>query len=174
MYQIRKAAPGEAPTVLQFYHRLMDAMRDSPYPLRWEKNVYPVLRDIKEAAEDGGLYVAEDAGKIVGAFIVSHTQGAGYRSAAWAWQGDEARVAVLHLLATDPALQGKGIGRRMLRHAADVCRARGDGVIRLDTLPWNIPGKRLYEGFGFQYRGDVALDYPSTGTISFSMYEYIL
>ncbi len=174
MFRIRKAVPGEAAAVLQFYHRLIDAMRDSPYPLRWEKNVYPVLRDIEEAVDEGSLYVAEDAGKIAGAFIVNHTQGAGYSSASWAWQGGEERVAVLHLLATDPAMQGKGVGARMLRCAADVCRARGDGAIRLDTLPWNVPGKRLYEGFGFQYRGDVALDYPSTGTIAFSMYEYIL
>ena len=43
-----------------------------------------------------------------------------------------------------------------------------------DTLPWNLPGKRLYESFGFQYKGDIKLDYPSTGKISFSMYEFDL
>ena len=171
---IRKAVSGEAQSVLDFYDRLIDTMRDSPYPLRWEKGVYPTLPDIEEALEEGCLYLAEDAGKIAGAFIVNHTQGTGYDSAAWVWQGDVSRVAVLHLLATDSALQGNGIGRQLLRHAAEVCRARGDGAIRLDTLPWNIPGKRLYEGFGFQYRGDVELTYPSTGTIAFSMYEYIL
>ncbi len=174
MYRIRKAAPGEAPAVLAFYYRLMDTLRDSPYPLRWEKGVYPILSDIEAALAEDGLYLAESAGKIAGSFVVNHTQGAGYDSVAWVWQGDVTRVAVLHLLATDPALQGKGVGRQMLRYAAEVCRARGDGAIRLDTLPWNIPGKRLYEGFGFQYRGDVELAYPSTGTIAFSMYEYIL
>ncbi len=36
------------------------------------------------------------------------------------------------------------------------------------------PGRRLYEGFGFDWRGDFDLTYPTTGTIPFSMYELAL
>ena len=55
----------------------------------------------------------------------------------------------------------------MLEKAVEICRSENVSSIRLDTLPWNLPGKRLYESFGFQYKGDIKLDYPSTGKISF-------
>lgn len=81
---------------------------------------------------------------------------------------------MLHLLATAPECQGKGIGRKMLEKAVEICRSENVSSIRLDTLSWNLPGKRLYESFGFQYKGDIKLDYSSTGKISFSMYEFDL
>ncbi|WP_157982994.1 GNAT family N-acetyltransferase [Intestinibaculum porci] len=65
--------------------------------------------------------------------------------------GDASKIAVIHLLATAPKYQGQGIGRKMLEEAVAICRAENDISIRLDTLPWNVPGKKLYEGFGFKY-----------------------
>lgn len=171
---IRKASVGEASAVLSFYENLIDEMGGSPYPLRWEKGVYPAGDNIADAIRAETLYVAEDGGGIVGAFIVNHTQGEEYAHANWLWQGDEAQVAVLHLLAVAPSVQRRGVGKALLQFAAGCCRADGSRVLRLDTLPWNLPGKRLYEGFGFQYRGDVEVYYPSTGQIAFSMYELVL
>ena len=84
------------------------------------------------------------------------------------------RVAVLHLLAVEPAVQRQGVGKALLNCAIERCRANGSRALRLDTLPWNLPGRKLYEGFGFQYRGEVKLTYPSTGLIAFCMYELIL
>ena len=84
------------------------------------------------------------------------------------------RVAVIHLLASDPDRHGTGIGRCLLEKARDVARERNADVIRLDTLPYNTPARHLYESFGFQYRGNIEIYYPSAGTIPFSMYEYLL
>ena len=92
----------------------------------------------------------------------------------WTKTGDASKIAVIHLLATAPKYQGQDIGRKMLEEAVAICRAENDISIRLDTLPWNVPGKKLYEGFGFKYMGDMPLDYLSTGTINFSMDEYDL
>ncbi|MGN0274274.1 MAG: GNAT family N-acetyltransferase [Chordicoccus sp.] len=116
----------------------------------------------------------ETSAEIVGAFILNHAQGARYEQADWKYQASPDRTAVLHLLATKPSLQGHGIGRRLLGEAVAIARQRGDRVLRLDTLTWNVPGQRLYEGFGFRCCGDVVLDYPSTGKIPFRMYEYEL
>ena len=52
--------------------------------------------------------------------------------------------AVLHLLAVAPSVQRRGVGKALLQFAAGCCRADGSRVLRLDTLPWNLPGKRLY------------------------------
>lgn len=174
MMNIRKACPGEENRILEFYHQLIQDMQGSPYPLRWEKGTYPVLSDILAAVKEESLYVAEESEHIIGAFILNHKQGDGYALADWKLDSGNEKIAVLHLLATSPAYQGKGMGRKMLEKAVAICRSQRDLSIRLDTLPWNVPGKKLYESFGFQYRGDIELDYPSTGKIAFSLYELIL
>lgn len=100
-------------------------------------------------------YLAEEDGNIAGAFIVNHIQGEGYQLVDWNIKGSDTEIAVIHLLATAPECQGKGIGRKMLEKAVEICRSENVSSIRLDTLPWNLPGKRLYESFGFQYKGDI-------------------
>lgn len=169
--QLRIAMPGEAGAVLAFYHDLIDRMQGMEYCPYWTKGVYPVLADIESGIAEGALYLADAGEGIAGAFILNHTPGAGYDRVHWATAADPRRVAVLHLLGVHPAHQGQGVGRLLLGKALEVARARGDSVIRLDTLTWNRPGRRLYEGFGFHYRGDCDQTYPTTGTIPFSMYE---
>lgn len=171
---IRKAVDGEDGNVLAFYHDLIDKMKDKEYRPSWTKGVYPTREDIHEAIYRSELFLAIDNGDIVGAFILNHTQGEGYDKVPWKTVAESDKTAVIHLLAVDPAQHGKGIGKALLRKAVEVCREAGDEVIRLDTLPRNIPGQRLYEGFGFQYCGEIELTYASTGTIPFRMYEYVL
>ena len=171
---IRKAADGEDDNVLAFYHDLLDKMKDKEYRPSWTKGVYPARSDIHEAIRRSELFLAMDNGGIVGAFILNHSQGDGYDRVLWKTDAEADKTAVIHLLAVDPAQHGKGIGKALLRKAVEVCREAGDEVIRLDTLPRNIPGQRLYEGFGFQNCGEVELTYASTGTIPFRMYEYVL
>ena len=174
MIEIRKARDGEEHQVLDFYYQLVDTMKGTPYCPKWEKGVYPVLSDIAGAIGANTLYVATENHEIIGAFILNHSQGKGYQFVNWQTKNSDDRIAVLHLLATAPACQGKGVGKKLLGKAVEVCKNQKDIAIRLDTLPWNVPGKRLYENFGFQYKGDVELNYPSTGYIAFSMYEYVL
>ena len=123
--QIRTAVDGEEAAVLSFYERLIDKMKGSPYPLRWEKGVYPAGDDIADAIRAGTLYVAEDGGGIIGAFIVNHTQGEGYANVNWLWQGDATQVAVLHLLAVAPSVQRRGVGKALLQFATGRRRAAG-------------------------------------------------
>lgn len=170
---IRKALPEEVQVILDFYHDLIDTMKDRPIRPTWTKGIYPTLDDIQEAADNGWLNIAvQDDGSIAGAVVVNDRQGQRYDEVDWAIHTDAA--AVIHLLAAAPRFHGQGIGRKLLERAREAAAEMKADVIRLDTLPYNAPARRLYESFGFQYRGDVALFYPSAGTIPFSMYEYIL
>lgn len=172
--RIRQAKKGEEERVLSFYYELIDKMQGAKYPIRWQKGIYPVLGDIESAVEEESLYVATEEERIVSAFILNHHQGEGYEEAAWTYPAKKEEAAVLHLLATDPDRQGQGIGKMMLKKAVEISRENQDKVIRLDTLTWNVPGQKLYEGFGFHCCGDIGLTYASTGKILFRMYEYKL
>ncbi len=170
---IRKAVPDEAQIILDFYYDLIDTMKSSPVRPTWTKGVYPILDDIREASENGWLLIAVlDNGSIAGAVIVNDRQGQRYDEVGWTIRTDA--VAVIHLLAAAPHLHGRGIGRKLLERARESASEMNADVIRLDTLPYNTPARRLYESFGFRYRGDIDLYYPSAGTIPFSMYEYVL
>ena len=170
---IRRAKPEEAQAVIEFYHDLIDKIKDRPSRPCWEKDVYPLLSDIQEAAENGWLYIAvQEDGQIIGAVVVNDRQGQGYSDAHWSIPTDAA--AVVHLLASAPGLHGQGIGRKLLEQAREAALDMNADVIRLDTLPHNVPSRHLYESFGFRYCGDLDLFYPDVGTRPFSMYEYDL
>ncbi len=168
---IRAARVGEDRDVLTFYHDLIDKMQGRPYCPYWTKGVYPTREDIAPAIDRSEMFLAEEDGRIAGAFILNHAQGAGYDRVPWETEAEAGRAGVIHLLAVHPDFQGRGLGRALLGRAVEAARSGGDRVIRLDTLTWNLPGRRLYEGFGFRWRGDFELTYPTTGTIPFSMYE---
>ncbi len=170
---IRRAKPEEAQAIIEFYHDLIDTMKDRAVRPAWEKNVYPMLSDIREAAENGWLYIAvQEDGEIAGAVVINDRQPQGYSDVHWTVRTDA--VAVVHLLASKPRLHGQGIGRKLLEQAVKAALDMNADVIRLDTLPYNIPSRHLYESFGFRYCGDLDLFYPDVGTRPFSMYEYDL
>lgn len=171
---IRKAVGGEEGRVLSFYYDLIDRMQGQEFCPYWTKGVYPTLEDIRSAAERSELYLALEGEAIAGAFILNRRQTDEYRRALWPTEAEPGRVGVIHLLAVHPDFQGRGLAKRLLARAVEESRAKGDRVIRLDTLTWNVPGRRLYEGFGFRYCGDFEQTYPTTGTIPFSMYELVV
>lgn len=170
---IRRAKPEEAPAAIEFYHDLIDAVKDRPIRPTWTKGVYPLLSDLQEAAENGWLYIAvQEDGEIIGAVVVNDRQGQGYSDVDWPVSTDA--VAVVHLLASKPSLHGQGIGRKLLEQARKAALEMNADVIRLDTLPYNTPARHLYESVGFLCCGELEIYYPSSGKVPFAMYEYDL
>ena len=171
---VRPVRAEEADAVLAMYHELIDEMRGSPFRPTWKKGVYPTREELRAAARAGSLFAAEESSGFIGAFVRDRSQAEGYRDVSWGVDAPEDRVSVLHLLAVSPRVQGRGVGRVLLRKALEVSREAGDLAVRLDSLPWNEPARRLYESEGFQLRGEKRLFYPGAGDISFRVYEYIL
>ncbi len=177
MVLIRQAKAEDAGAALNFYHGLIDKMKDHPARPTWTKGVYPLLSDLEGAIRKNELFLAveqEESGvsaseAVVGSVIVTDRQDEAYGRVVWSV--DTERVAVVHLLATDPDRHGQGIGRKLLETVRKAALERGAEVVRLDTLPHNVPARHLYESFGFQFMGEIELYYPSAGTIPFAMYE---
>jgi ribosomal protein S18 acetylase RimI-like enzyme len=48
-----------------------------------------------------------------------------------------------------PAFRGRGLGRRLVHHLADLAASRGVGLLRLETGVHQEAAIRLYEGMGF-------------------------
>lgn len=57
-----------------------------------------------------------------------------------------ARVSDLHVV---PTVQGKGLGRALLRAALQSIRSEGIAIVFLETDENNVRAQKLYEGEGF-------------------------
>ncbi|MDO4183441.1 MAG: GNAT family N-acetyltransferase [Coriobacteriia bacterium] len=120
---------------------------------------------------------APGAAALVGAVVLDHQFAQGYDRAPWqvsaAAVGAD-RIGVIHLLACDPAAQGRGLGRALL--AAVVCHARAQGwkALRLDVLPNLATARHLYETAGFACLGTFRLTYPDPRVKNFALYELVL
>lgn len=66
--------------------------------------------------------------------------------------------AFLHKLAVHPEKQGNGLSHQLLRHAVDLSRQRGLGVLRLDCMGGRPKLRSVYERFGFRHHSQIVLN----------------
>ncbi|MFN7571127.1 MAG: GNAT family N-acetyltransferase [Betaproteobacteria bacterium] len=98
----------------------------------------------------GVCFVAVDGERIVGTVTVAGP--ADLSGQAWAQQTPwfcRSDAAHLHQLAVEPALQGGGLGRRLLDRCADWSRAQGYRYLALDTAVPAAHLRRAYAKFGY-------------------------
>lgn len=108
------------------------------------------IAQISSFADDGGLWLAEQDGRVVGALAVGAAMP--YVPAA-----DEPELYV-RLLVTDRASAGQGIGGTLLDHARELARAAGVGLLRVDCFAGGDGALvRYYEKQGFTREAEFAV-----------------
>jgi ribosomal protein S18 acetylase RimI-like enzyme len=100
---------------------------------RWRK-----ARQIDDdvARDPQGVFVAEDAGRIIG-YITT-------------WIDKEAGIGFIPNLAVDKNCRGQGLGRRLILIALSQFHQQGIRYARIETLAHNEVGQHLYPSCGFQ------------------------
>jgi GNAT superfamily N-acetyltransferase len=100
------------------------------------------IEQITGFADDGGLWVAESDGRVVGALAVGDAM-------SYVPPATEPELYV-RLLVTDRAASGSGIGRDLLEHARDLARELGVKMLRVDCFAGGDGALiRYYEKQGF-------------------------
>jgi ribosomal protein S18 acetylase RimI-like enzyme len=90
----------------------------------------------EDAARDpAGIFVAEEAGHVVG-YITT-------------WQDCEAGLGHIPNIAIAPEFRGQGLGRLLIEHALAHFRATGLTHAKIETLAQNAVGNHLYRDLGF-------------------------
>ncbi len=167
--------------LLALYAEVQAAVAGTDNDPQWVIGTHPSRVMLEEAAADGTLIVAREGGsdgRIAAAFVMNGAAAPGYEAVPWEVGAAPDEVAVIHLLAVRPVFRGRGLARLLMGAAADIARARGKRVIRLDTLVGNRGAQRTYERLGFACRGAHRLayegGYDNPAEPNFVLYELAL
>jgi GNAT superfamily N-acetyltransferase len=87
------------------------------------------------------------------------------------WEGrpEPEGDCAFRVLAVDPAHEGRGVARALVR--ACIERARRDGRHRMviTSMAWMVRAHHLYERLGFDPRPDLAVRFPSGDGVAFTL-----
>ena len=100
----------------------------------YEKEMLSGMAELYDDPAGSQMWIAEQNGQIVGDIAVIKR---GCDKAQLRWFG------------VDTALQGQGLGNRLLSTALDFCRDKGYTKLTLGTLDILKPARHLYAKFGF-------------------------
>jgi GNAT superfamily N-acetyltransferase len=92
------------------------------------------------ASEANHLFVAEQDGRVIGTYQLTVLPGIAERGRT------RGKIESVHV---DPALRGTGVGAVMMRHALEVARQVGIGLIELSSNKSRTDAHRFYERLGF-------------------------
>lgn len=156
---VRAADPNELPAIKALYSDIIDAMRGTEFDVGWEMGEHPSHEALRTAADAGNLFIAvddsdsDDVATPLGAFILDGNQGLDYGIIDWKVACADDEVQVIHLLGASPLARGRGVGRALIRGAAEQAIRRGAKALRLDAFDNNAPAVGLYRSCGFDDYG---------------------
>ena len=169
--QIKLCTEADIVIVGEFYDKAVKYLCENINYPKWTYKEYPSEGSVRAKTEAGHQFMCMEDDKVVGAFVLNDDPQGQYENAHWSNPLALGEYMVCHTLATDPDVQGKGIGRQMVEYCIDYAKSHGYKAVRLDVVPDNIPARKLYEKCGFQYLGDVDLERNIEKIPLFSMYE---
>lgn len=135
---IRPATEADLPLILRFIRELAD----------YEKLAHEVVAD--EASLRRALFPAAPATPIAHCVIATAgDEPAGFALYFFNYSTFLARPGLyLEDLFVRPAFRGRGLGKALLLHLAQIANARGCGRMEWAVLDWNQPAIAFYESLG--------------------------
>ena len=124
--QIRPCSEHDRPGVIALWEKVFPD--DPPH------NAPAKVFDAKLAMRDDMLFVATDAGAVIGTAMAGYD---GHRG----W---------LYTVAVAPGRRRRGIGAALVRHAVDALRAAGCTKVNLQIRATNTAVRGFYEALGFE------------------------
>jgi ribosomal protein S18 acetylase RimI-like enzyme len=107
-----------------------------------EDPYYDVLRDAAARAVGADLWVAEEAGLLLGT-VTWCPPGSPYRELAGPGEGE------FRALAVAPAGRGRGVGEALVSHCLRLGVDSGAAAVAISTAGWMAAAHRLYARLGF-------------------------
>ena len=151
---IRQAGASDTEQIWQVIADAKQMMRDLGRN-QWTEE-YPSLDVIAADIEAGAAYVMCDGDGCVAAYAcLTSAPEAAYAAPGACWLTDRPYL-VIHRLAVRASYRGRGLARRLLSYAEEVCRGIGLGTIKVDTNHDNTQMLHLLQTVGYVRCGTVS------------------
>lgn len=154
--EARKAQKSDIVSIEKIYERVHDAEEKGLSSVGWIRNVYPTRKTAEDALSRGDLFVMVDDDRIVAVAVINHIQVPEYKDATWKHEAADEEVMVLHGLAVDPQVKGKGLGRAFVAFYESYAKEHGCPALRMDTNVTNARARKLYQSLGYEEIGVVS------------------
>ena len=170
---LHPASMDELEEIVDFYNDIIDHQDEKEFGAQWTKDVYPARRDFVSALERGAMHIGRVDGRLACGAIVSGNDEI-YDDVDWPTRVSPEEVGVIHILTVNDDFAGRGFAKKLVAYCADVCRAQGRKVLRLDVLKGNLPAEKLYLKCGFRFVCEQKIYYEDTGLTDYLLYEMVL
>ena len=166
MKEVRKTTMEDVERVLEIFHRASESMHEMGIA-QW-LNGYPAKEDVLKDIASGESYVITEDRVIQGTAYICTQPEPDYAEIEGKWANEDPYV-VIHRIAVDTSVKGKGYANELLNKAKEVALAHGYENIRIDTHEDNRVMQHVIEKCGFKRCGII---YIETGAPRIA-YEWI-
>ncbi len=137
--------------------------------VQWNEH-YPNTKIVTEDIKQGTIFAYRGESHITGIITLDEDLPEEFESITWADSKAE-KVLVIHRLAVDPQLQGKGIAAKLIDFAESYAKEHQYSSIRLDCFSQNQRAYHFYEKMNFVHRGLVVFPHSS---VPFHCFEKLI
>jgi ribosomal protein S18 acetylase RimI-like enzyme len=131
---------------------------------QWDET-YPTLGMVEKDIATGGMYSIFKNHSLIGAIVMDEKQSPKYEMVDWNLK--EEPILVIHRLAINPDLQGKGLGKSAMELAHQFAAENNYKTIRLDAYKGNVALINFYSKLGYQAVGEIPLEYTAGPFVCF-------
>lgn len=170
----QKAKTEDLRRVRDFYWNLIDEMKYENEKIGWKKGMYPTDEYLQDSILNGELYLLTNESGLCACVILNSACNEGYSDIPWRLGCPSDEVLIPHALAVSPAMQGRGIGTKLVHEIIRKAKSEGKKAVRLDILGTNEAAERLYIKCGFEFTAAKQLFYEDTGWTEYKMFELAL
>ena len=170
----QKASEADFHIIQKFYWNVIDNIHKNNTEdenLGWEKGVYPSDAFIQRSISNGELYTLTENDILYACVILNSNHNEGYEGCPWSIVCAPSEVLTPHALAVNPELQGRGIGKIVVKNILNLAKIENKKTIRLDVLGACKAAERLYISCGFQFVEAKDMFYEDTGWTEYKMFE---
>lgn len=151
----RKAEKMDLEQIEEIYSLAHTEEEEGRSSVGWIRGQYPTRATAEEAFKRGDLFVAEDAGRMIGTAIINQRQVDVYKDGKWLYDAPEDQVMVLHTFVISPRESGRGYGKRFVGFYEEYAKKHGCPCLRMDTNEKNGRARDMYKRLGYHEVGIV-------------------
>ncbi len=153
--KFRPAVQADTDRIMELIQQAKDHLKRSGVD-QWQKG-YPDRASIQADIGARTGYVLTNGPETAGYMCVSFDGEAAYSHIDGAWMSSQ-DYAVIHRMAIDDTLKGRGLASTMMEFAETLCVLRGIHSIKVDTDMDNLAMRHILEKNGYQYCGLIRFD----------------